>query len=57
MNAFNNNNNTFNGNFFGNGLVGWTPVNGTATNAARDTGYMTLSVGFTTVTLPHPGLR
>lgn len=51
-NTFNNNNNSFTGSFFGNGLVGWIAENGTSVSAARDTGYMTLNAGFTTVTLP-----
>lgn len=52
VNDFTNSANTFVGNFFGNGLVGWIPVNGTATNAVRDTGYLLLNAGLTTVTLP-----
>jgi hypothetical protein len=52
VNTFTNLGNSFSGSFFGNGLVGWVPVNGTATNAVRDTGYLLLSSGFTTVTLP-----
>ena len=52
VNTFTNNGNSFFGSFFGNGLVGWIPVYGTSTNAMRDAGYMTLSVGLTTVTLP-----
>ncbi len=51
-NVFINNGNSFYGSFFGNGLVGWIPVNGTATNAMRDAGYLTLNAGLTTVTLP-----
>lgn len=52
INTFNNNGNYFVGSFFGNGLVGWTPVYGTSTNAMRDTGYLLLNVGLSTVTLP-----
>lgn len=51
-NNFTNGGNSFSGSFFGNGLVGWIPVAGMATNAARDHGYMLLSPGLTTVTLP-----
>jgi hypothetical protein len=51
-NTFTNWNNSFTGNFFGNGLVGWVPVSNTSTQAVRDTGYLLLSSGLTTVTLP-----
>ena len=51
-NNFTNYANTFVGNFFGNGLVGWLTVGGTAVTAVRDTGYLLLSAGLTTVTLP-----
>lgn len=51
-NTFTNWNNSFTGNFFGNGLVGWVPVSVTATQAVRDTGYLLLSPSLTTVTLP-----
>jgi hypothetical protein len=47
-----NNNNYFIGSFFGNGLVGWLPVYGPATNAMRDAGYLLLNAGLSTVTLP-----
>ena len=52
VNTFTNNGNYFIGSFFGNGLVGWLPVSGTATNAMRDAGYLLLNPGLTTVTLP-----
>jgi hypothetical protein len=52
VNTFTNVNNYFEGNFFGNGLVGWLPVSGTATNAMRDAGYLLLNASLTTVTLP-----
>jgi hypothetical protein len=52
VNTFTNNGNSFFGNFFGNGLVGWIPVYGNATNAMRDAGYLLLNSGFTTVLLP-----
>jgi hypothetical protein len=51
-NNFTNRANNFTGNFFGNGLVGWLAVSSTSTNATRDTGYMLLSAGLTTVRLP-----
>ncbi len=51
-NNFTNNANSFTGSFFGNGLVGWIPVSGTAVQAVRDTGYLLLNSQFTTVTLP-----
>jgi len=47
-----NNANYFTGSFFGNGLVGWLPVSGTAANAMRDAGYLLLNAGLSTVTLP-----
>jgi hypothetical protein len=56
VNTFNNNANSFNGNFYGNGLVGWGTVSGPATNAVRDHGYLLLSPAFTTVTLPTSAL-
>ncbi|MGA2243936.1 MAG: hypothetical protein ABSH48_02960 [Verrucomicrobiota bacterium] len=52
VNTFANNGNYFIGSFFGNGLVGWTPVYGSSTNAMRDAGYLTLNAGFSAVTLP-----
>jgi len=54
-NNFTNRGNSFIGSFFGNGLVGWIPVSTTATNAAVDHGYLLLSAGLTTVTLPALG--
>ena len=52
VNTFTNNGNYFQGSFFGNGLVGWIPVYGAATNAMRDAGYLTLNPGLCSVTLP-----
>ncbi len=52
VNTFTNWGNSFVGSFFGNGLVGWLPVYGSATNASRDTGYLLLNPSQTTVTLP-----
>lgn len=52
VNTFTNWNNTFTGNFFGNGLVGWTNVPGSSVQASRDAGYMLTSASLTTVTLP-----
>jgi hypothetical protein len=52
INTFANLGNSFSGSFFGNGLVGWAPVNGTTTNAVSDHGYLLLNSGLTTVTLP-----
>jgi hypothetical protein len=51
-NLFTNRSNTFIGNFFGNGLVGWIPVSVTTTQAMPDAGYLLLSPNLTTVTLP-----
>jgi hypothetical protein len=51
-NLFTNRSNTFIGNFFGNGLVGWIPVSVTTTQAMPDAGYLLLSPSLTTVTLP-----
>jgi len=39
-NSFTNRNNAFTGTFFGNGLVGWIPVSGTATQAVANAGYL-----------------
>jgi hypothetical protein len=50
--------NSFSGSFFGNGLVGWIPTNGTAIQATIDTGYLLTNSQLVTVTLPtspHPG--
>jgi hypothetical protein len=52
VNTFTNRGNSFIGSFFGNGLVGWIPVSGTATQAMVDAGYLLLNSGLTTVTLP-----
>jgi photosystem II stability/assembly factor-like uncharacterized protein len=52
INSFTNRNNTFVGNFFGNGLVGWIPVSGTSTQAMSNAGYLLLNSSLTTVTLP-----
>jgi photosystem II stability/assembly factor-like uncharacterized protein len=52
VNSFTNRGNTFIGNFFGNGLVGWIPVSITSTQAIPDAGYLLLSSSLTTVTLP-----
>ena len=51
-NTFTNWANSFTGNFFGNGLVGWIATNGQTVQAVRDHGYMLTSPGLTTVTLP-----
>lgn len=52
VNSFTNRNNTFIGNFFGNGLVGWIPVSVTSTQAMPDAAYLLLSPNLSTVTLP-----
>ncbi len=52
VNTFSNSANYFQGNFFGNGLVGWVSISGTTATAARDTGYLLLNAGLTTLTLP-----
>ncbi len=52
INQFTSVSNTFTGNFFGNGLVGWIPVSVTATQAIRDAGYLLLNSNLTTITLP-----
>lgn len=52
VNTFTNWANSFTGNFFGNGLVGWIATNGQAVPAVRDHGYMLSSPGLATVTLP-----
>jgi photosystem II stability/assembly factor-like uncharacterized protein len=51
-NIFTNFNNSFRGSFFGNGLVGWIPTNGTTIQAVIDTGYLLTSPQLVTVTLP-----
>ena len=52
VNLFTNRGNSFVGSFFGNGLVGWLPTNGTAVQADIDHGYLLTSSQFSTVTLP-----
>ena len=50
--------NSFSGSFFGNGLVGWIPTNGTAFQAQIDHGYLLTNSQLVTVTLPaspNPG--
>ena len=44
--------NSFSGSFFGNGLVGWIPTNGTAVQAEIDHGYLLINPLPSTVTLP-----
>ena len=51
-NAFTNTGNSFSGSFFGNGLVGWVPTNGTAVQAQIDHGYLLTNSKLVTVTLP-----
>ncbi len=51
-NNFTNRGNSFVGSFFGNGLVGWIPTNGTAIQAVTDTGYLLTNSQLVTVTLP-----
>jgi hypothetical protein len=52
VNVFTNFGNSFRGSFFGNGLVGWIPTNGTAIQAVIDTGYLLTNPQLVTVTLP-----
>ena len=52
VNTFTNFGNSFRGSFFGNGLVGWIPTNGTAVQAVIDTGYVLTSPQLVTLTLP-----
>lgn len=50
--------NSFSGSFFGNGLVGWIPTNGTTVQGQIDHGYLLTNSQLVTVTLPasaHPG--
>ena len=57
-NIFTNFNNSFQGSFFGNGLVGWIATNGTAIQAVIDHGYLLTNPQLVTVTLPasaNPG--
>jgi hypothetical protein len=51
-NYFTNRGNSFVGSFFGNGLVGWIPTNGTAVQADIDHGYLLTNSQLVTVTLP-----
>jgi hypothetical protein len=51
-NAFTNLGNSFRGSFFGNGLIGWIPTNGTTVQAVSDTGYLLTNSQLVTVTLP-----
>jgi len=51
-NVFTNFGNSFRGSFFGNGLVGWIPTNGTAIQAVIDTGYLLTNPQLVTITLP-----
>ena len=44
--------NSFSGSFFGNGLVGWIPTNGTAIQAQIDHGYLLTNSLLVTITLP-----
>jgi len=44
--------NSFSGSFFGNGLVGWIPTNGTAIQAQIDHGFLLTSSQLVTVGLP-----
>jgi hypothetical protein len=52
VNSFTNLGSSFKGSFFGNGLVGWIPTNGTAVQAVKDTGYLLTNSQLVTVTLP-----
>ena len=52
VNTFTNWANSFTGNFFGNGLVGWVVTNGLTVQAERDHGYMLTNAGLATVILP-----
>ena len=52
VNAFTNLGNSFSGSFFGNGLIGWVPTNGTVIQAQVDHGYVLTSPQLVTVTLP-----
>ncbi len=58
VNTFTNFGNSFRGSFFGNGLVGWIPTNGTPVQTAVDTGYVLTNSQFMTVTPPaSPNVR
>jgi hypothetical protein len=52
VNMFTNLGNSFSGSFFGNGLIGWVPTNGTVVQAQVDHGYVLTSPQLVTVTLP-----
>ena len=52
VNSFTNLGNSFSGSFFGNGLIGWVPTNGTVIQAQVDHGYVLTSPQLVTVTLP-----
>ena len=52
VNTFTNLGNSFSGSFFGNGLIGWIPTNGTAIQAQVDHGYVLTNPQLVTVTLP-----
>ena len=52
VNTFTNWNNSFVGNFYGNGLVGWGAVAAASQQAVRDHGYMETNPLYTTITLP-----
>ncbi|MGD1089017.1 MAG: hypothetical protein ABR955_09890 [Verrucomicrobiota bacterium] len=52
VNNFTNLGNSFNGSFFGNGLVGWLVETGTTIQAVSDTGYLLTNSQLVTVTLP-----
>jgi hypothetical protein len=52
VNTFTNLGNSFSGSFFGNGLVGWIVVPGTAVQAQIDHGYVLTNSQNVTVTLP-----
>jgi len=57
-NVFTNFGNSFSGSFFGNGLVGWIPTNGTSIQAQIDHGYLLTNSQLVTMTLPanpNPG--
>jgi hypothetical protein len=52
VNNFTNLGNSFDGSFFGNGLVGWLVQTGTTVQAVSDTGYLLTNSQVVTVTLP-----
>ncbi len=55
VNTFSNRNNSFTGNFFGNGLVGWVGVSTTVTQAVPNTGYIIGISNLVTVIMPPGG--